>query len=93
MLLPFKNVLVKLATLTIHDGEAEEEKSGLRLLDERFLELPPTVQPALPARYLPSRILCRSLPESHGCLQINIRNTAKNTNCLDFCALIPTKVK
>ncbi len=40
VLLPFRNVLVKLATLTIRDDMAEEDKSGLRLLDERFLEKP-----------------------------------------------------
>lgn len=40
VLLPFRNVLVKLATLTIRDDQAEEDKSGLRLLDERFLEKP-----------------------------------------------------
>lgn len=40
LLLPFRNVLVKLATFTIRDDETEEEKGGLRLLDGRFLEQP-----------------------------------------------------
>ena len=40
ILLPFKGVLVKLATLTVRDDAQEEEKDGLRVLDERFLEKP-----------------------------------------------------
>lgn len=40
-LLPFRNGLVKLATLTIHDDAKEEEaKDELQFLDERFLERP-----------------------------------------------------
>lgn len=41
-LLPFRNLLVKLATLTIRDDDEIEEKSGVTatLLDERFLEKP-----------------------------------------------------
>lgn len=38
-LLPFKNLLVKLAKLTIRDTEEEDVQTGL-LLDERFLEQP-----------------------------------------------------
>lgn len=40
ILLPFRNALEKLATLTIHDVQEEEVRDGLRLLDERFLEKP-----------------------------------------------------
>ena len=40
LLLPFRNVLEKLATLTIRDVPEEEVRDGLRLLDERFLEKP-----------------------------------------------------
>lgn len=40
VLLPFRNLLVKLATITVRDGEQEESRSGLRILDERFLEKP-----------------------------------------------------
>lgn len=44
VLLPFKDVLVKLAMLTVRDGEEEEqgiqEQVGSRFLDDRFLERP-----------------------------------------------------
>jgi phosphate:Na+ symporter len=40
VLLPFRNLLVKIAMLTIRDDEIEEEQSGLKFLDERFLEKP-----------------------------------------------------
>lgn len=40
ILLPFRNLLVKIATLTVRDTEEEEEKNGLKFLDERFLEKP-----------------------------------------------------
>ncbi len=40
VLLPFRNGLVKIATLTIRDDEEEEAKTGLDVLDERFLERP-----------------------------------------------------
>lgn len=40
ILLPFKSLLVKLATITVRDDAQEEEKDGLRILDERFLEKP-----------------------------------------------------
>lgn len=39
-LLPFRNGLVKLATLTVRDTDEEEDKSALSFLDERFLEKP-----------------------------------------------------
>lgn len=40
VLLPFRDVLVKIATLTVRDSKVEEEINGLKLLDERFLEKP-----------------------------------------------------
>ena len=40
VLLPFRDILVKIATLTVRDNKAEVERSGLKLLDERFLEKP-----------------------------------------------------
>lgn len=40
VLLPFRDVLVKIATLTVRDSKVEEERNGLKLLDERFLEKP-----------------------------------------------------
>ncbi|RKI38409.1 Na/Pi cotransporter family protein [bacterium D16-51] len=40
VLLPFRDILVKIATLTVRDDKAEAERSGLKLLDERFLEKP-----------------------------------------------------
>ncbi|HBI60376.1 MAG TPA: Na/Pi cotransporter [Lachnospiraceae bacterium] len=40
ILLPFRDILVKIATLTVRDDAVEEERSGLKLLDERFLEKP-----------------------------------------------------
>lgn len=40
ILLPFRDILVKIATLTVRDDAIEEERSGLKLLDERFLEKP-----------------------------------------------------
>lgn len=40
ILLPFRNVLVRIATLTVRDSEEEEERNGLKFLDERFLEKP-----------------------------------------------------
>lgn len=44
VLLPFRDVLVKLAMLTVRDGEEEEQEiqqeAGSRFLDERFLERP-----------------------------------------------------
>ena len=40
ILLPFRNALEKLATLTIRDVKEEEVRDGIRLLDERFLEKP-----------------------------------------------------
>lgn len=39
-LLPFRNLLVKLACLTIRDDDKEEEVNEFQLLDERFLEKP-----------------------------------------------------
>ena len=40
VLLPFSNVLVKLATLTIRDSEDVEQIDDFQLLDERFLSTP-----------------------------------------------------
>jgi len=40
VLLPFRDILVKIATLTVRDSKVEEDRSGLKLLDERFLEKP-----------------------------------------------------
>ncbi len=40
VLLPFRNVLVRLAVLTVRDDGEEEEADGLKLLDGRFLEKP-----------------------------------------------------
>ncbi|MCD7826444.1 MAG: Na/Pi cotransporter family protein [Clostridiaceae bacterium] len=40
VLIPFRNGLVRLATLTLRDDEEAEESNGLKLLDERFLEKP-----------------------------------------------------
>ena len=39
-LLPFRQVLVKLAMLTVRDGESDAETNALAYLDERFLERP-----------------------------------------------------
>lgn len=39
-LLPFRNLLVRLACLTISDDREEEKENELKLLDERFLEKP-----------------------------------------------------
>ncbi len=39
-LIPFRNLLVKLACMTIHDDAEVEENDELKLLDERFLEKP-----------------------------------------------------
>lgn len=39
-LMPFRNVLVKLATITISDDKQDEANVGFTLLDERFLEKP-----------------------------------------------------
>ncbi|MBR5560203.1 MAG: Na/Pi cotransporter family protein [Clostridia bacterium] len=40
VLLPFNQMLVKLATLTIRDDEEEEHSDDFQLLDERFLTTP-----------------------------------------------------
>ncbi|MBR3796107.1 MAG: Na/Pi cotransporter family protein [Clostridia bacterium] len=40
VLLPFNQMLVKLATLTIRDAEEEEQSDDFQLLDERFLTTP-----------------------------------------------------
>ena len=39
-LLPFRNLLVKLACITIRDDDSTEEENEFKLLDERFLEKP-----------------------------------------------------
>ncbi len=40
ILLPFRNALVKIATLTVRDSKEEEIASRTQFLDERFLEQP-----------------------------------------------------